>query len=745
MSFEPHGWRAALKVKLAAASQNDETAISEAFAQQAYAAVGNRCRAIMRDPYLLGFEIVERNEQNNRLVGVFAFRVVDEIVLAPVFFLNGSVKGQTMLYRKGVNRFIPNTQGWVNYLVSRGQDAMGGQLPDQVSNTARMNLDMSRLMGPVKVATAEGETTIGALWGELQGQRPELQPERLFAQMVYDQPQLKEAAARMIEKNFDFAYLVAEGKCLDVPVFEKKASAAPKLELITNLVEDITESELEALGKFGFAIRDERPDLNLEVITAGKEKNRGLRTDDKPGIRWIMSDAGDPVKVLWGPQGKKGRGCDSRLVVLEGPHKGETCDRYNMRKLADLPVFCDASGDLVTSIEELTNIGADLGEEVPEAGKTYAVWFPSQACFHESLIHVDAVKEEGDIIRVNFGGAGGSCYLCRRVVVRKDLDSTEECELHPTAYPVEDCAPSPGSAHHITFGSDCRWVEVKSKVRREKTYVDVDPQEPTFGILEADTALRRMLQTKIASVKVANFKGEWLIEAEGGKRFTTPSVGKTAMKLAQLGLSGKQAVEVVEAVKTGGEQEIFIMPPLEKLAHVWFGREPDPYSDFPITGVDSDLGIPVEFPDSQRQAYGTYREQQVGPAPRYGDARDPGPGYKALKHIPDEVIMNLENPGAELAELGRSLGMDTLIDHGAVGSLVQTFDAKPLVTDYITKMEASIDYLGRMLFLMLWKPYDFKELFGSDDLSQLENKLTGAFERYGDLVLELKQSVPENE
>jgi hypothetical protein len=103
----------------------------------------------------------------------------------------------------------------------------------------------------------------------------------------------------------------------------------------------------------------------------------------------------------------------------------------------------------------------------------------------------------------------------------------------------------------------------------------------------------------------------------------------------------------------------------------------------------------------------------------------------------------MTNPAQELAQLGQQLGMEQLIDHGAVASMAKIFDAKPYIIDYVGKMEGSIDYLGRTLFMLYWKPNDFAEMFGSDDLPHLENKLTGVFESYGDLVLELKQAVQE--
>ena len=53
-------WIQQAREKIASTQTKDDQAIAEAFAQQAYTAVGNRDRAIMKDPYLLGFEIVDK-------------------------------------------------------------------------------------------------------------------------------------------------------------------------------------------------------------------------------------------------------------------------------------------------------------------------------------------------------------------------------------------------------------------------------------------------------------------------------------------------------------------------------------------------------------------------------------------------------------------------------------------------------------------------------------------------------------
>ena len=104
------------------------------------------------------------------------------------------------------------------------------------------------------------------------------------------------------------------------------------------------------------------------------------------------------------------------------------------------------------------------------------------------------------------------------------------------------------------------------------------------------------------------------------------------------------------------------------------------------------------------------------------------------------MLLNMENPAQEMAQLGQQLGVDQLVDHGAVGSLTQIYDVTPFIEQYIGKLEESLDYLGRILFMLFWKPNDFAKLFGADDMPHLENKLDGVFLSYGDLVLELLQN-----
>lgn len=72
----------------------------------------------MDAPHRLGFEIVSKNDENTRLLGVFAFRTGQELLYAPVFFLNGDIKGTDLIYRHKVKRFLPLNEKIIRRLIS---------------------------------------------------------------------------------------------------------------------------------------------------------------------------------------------------------------------------------------------------------------------------------------------------------------------------------------------------------------------------------------------------------------------------------------------------------------------------------------------------------------------------------------------------------------------------------------------------------------------------------------------------
>lgn len=117
--FDTDDWK-----KQAAVTATSDADIEKAFADQAAGFVENKLPALMKGEHNIGFEIVKKNDDNTRMIGIFAFKIEKSLLYAVVFFLNGDIKGP-MLYRCDTKTFVPATKEWATYLVSALERKVG--------------------------------------------------------------------------------------------------------------------------------------------------------------------------------------------------------------------------------------------------------------------------------------------------------------------------------------------------------------------------------------------------------------------------------------------------------------------------------------------------------------------------------------------------------------------------------------------------------------------------------------------
>lgn len=115
------------------------------FGALAYQFVQDRAPALV--PYLLGFEVVDRNEDGSKAVGIFGYKVDDDFYYIPAFFLNNQVRGVDMILNKKTNQFVPLTEKWIDFIINRHSVSIGGPADDRVRETMR-NPDLSFVQRP---------------------------------------------------------------------------------------------------------------------------------------------------------------------------------------------------------------------------------------------------------------------------------------------------------------------------------------------------------------------------------------------------------------------------------------------------------------------------------------------------------------------------------------------------------------------------------------------------------------------
>ena len=154
------------------------------FGQLAYQFVQDRAPALV--PYLLGFEVVDRNEDGSKAVGIFGFKVDDDFYYIPCFFLNNQVRGVDMVLNKKTNQFVPLTEDWVDYIINRHAVSIGGPADDRVRDTMR-NPDLSFVQRPQvalgKIAS-DGPWTYKQAWGRIKEVTAKIAQDPGFQEML---------------------------------------------------------------------------------------------------------------------------------------------------------------------------------------------------------------------------------------------------------------------------------------------------------------------------------------------------------------------------------------------------------------------------------------------------------------------------------------------------------------------------------------------------------------------------------
>lgn len=115
------------------------------FGSLAYQFVQDRAPALI--PYMLGFEVVDRNEDGSKAVGIFGYKVDDDFYYIPAFFLNNQVRGIDMMLSKKTNQFIPLEEKWIDYVINKHAVSIGGPADDRVRDTMR-SPDLSFVQRP---------------------------------------------------------------------------------------------------------------------------------------------------------------------------------------------------------------------------------------------------------------------------------------------------------------------------------------------------------------------------------------------------------------------------------------------------------------------------------------------------------------------------------------------------------------------------------------------------------------------
>jgi hypothetical protein len=132
--------------KLASIGGDQEGTFEQTLASLAFMHIQDKAPKLL--DYLLGFQLIDRNEDNTKAVGAFGFQIDKQMVLVPIFFLSGDMKGHEMMFLVNQEMFAPLKENWVNYILKKKPQILGEGSPQNLQQLGIYPPNIAQLVLP---------------------------------------------------------------------------------------------------------------------------------------------------------------------------------------------------------------------------------------------------------------------------------------------------------------------------------------------------------------------------------------------------------------------------------------------------------------------------------------------------------------------------------------------------------------------------------------------------------------------
>ena len=721
-----------------AASQEgvDYDAVRKSFMDQAYGFVANKAKVLFQDPFRLGFEIVHRNEKATKMVGIFAFRCNNALLYAPVFFVNGEIKAADMLYRGDVKRFVPLTDEWCAFLV-RGANQEPGQLTDK-NRQRQPDAYLDRLAYPQRVKyamhdEAPDSEVLRSLLSHCSGDEP---MRKIMPDLISDGgPDTLEKLASLIESSeLATRFLVenyTEAELTNVTGWqEKKAAETPlspeegNIVLVRGAGVCKSASERESVMDRGYALVDNR---------SAEKKASIVEIIDSGEINELTAGCGH-----------------AKLMMADGDFEDALILRHDYDLLtsnpSNLPSPVSYGGNSVvylTKTKQLKRINDDhiFGEKHIDG---------ECSC---TKLTAGELKSNQTYVRLSADGGSVSEIF---VVIDRVKDG--ECSVisYRTPYSYErKMLYSPNREKYSSgefISDDVKFLEVDANVKRDEDSDRIEEIVANWNSVMMNAAgIDRWMRTAgnitesvDVEIKVNNL-GLFDITAKdiAGNIKVANDLGMLAahLKIANdFEITTDTAGEILDKTVDDSIHRFRVFDSSGKCAFMTRMQSMSPW----IEGFDPELGVKVDTP--QRQIINTHTPLRAQQTQRYGDhyqRHSAEPRRMEEDGLPDDAIFS-KSP-EELAQLAQQYNMPHIFDHGMLGHMAKaTFNTIGQMQQYIPDLETGVDRYYRILFLLRYRPADFEEAYGKDELMEMEHDFSELASTAGNNLLRLLKRLDLN-
>jgi len=709
---------------------DSEVQFENDFGSIAFAVLQDRAISIM--PNVIGFEVVQKEDDNSKAVGIFGVKIGKSYYYIPVFFINGQVKGMDIIVDQKNNRFKHLDEKNISILLNKDDIVLGEPETQDYGEISRgfERPDFSFLSGnPEKSASvieiAEGldqawqsmvetcrQSLVGdpgvkTAWADVVNYLEHKEPDQgsgVWQSWVstYGGPQAVQAVLKTAEHDIGFASAMCRvySDPQDIVVTEFDARLEPKtagsrVSVVTTEAEDYPkeEEDVKKLVTRGFYIRDSRkPEEKSEVTEVPGSQCFG--SPESSGVYTLVLRGGElaEAKIMLPTT------ADTKAVVISG----------DQRFTAD-PGALMVLGDRKSAIEP----GEPLGSV--ETGKDYALLSPEgnvALVFEPRSISIT----DGQRPVIRFWQAhSGSNYTADQVSEPSwEFRNPESWSDKPESALILANHKSPDLVHSqagYTVPSDWTVIELPSRSAFNAENGAIAP-----GTLnDIEYMLNKAGHHRLT---VEHSNGRYDIHSNGSYSLADGNYKQACIKLVMdMGLAVDDAENLLKTAEHGYKARVMV-----KQAQI--GPAMPDFNE-PQVGFDHYLGTALSTPDNQEVS-----GPIVGATPRQ-DTMDPGFAVNSLQGVDQEA--------RALAENAASIGQRQVFDHAAIGSLSRLYDIDSYLDSVSPILDKAIDALGRVLFLYHWQSEAFEERYGSESVIDLGDALSNVFKQLGDLAIKLNE------
>lgn len=788
--------------KKAASSALKETDAEIAFYRASSTVMEDKASPFFTNDCYLGFEIVKTNDAFTKMVGIYVFRVNKHILYAPVFYVNGQVKGTEFLYNVDEKKFVYLNPDWCNYFIGLYEESGDGTAVDMsLANQGKQDIEMMRIATPLYKTSSlkkfaselnlsdtdqDDFSSFTSMYDSVfktfvESKDVDYSPLHKFLKSAGIDAWNKLAEALKSDKEFanNVVGLCDESDYIPMDVLEeartlqvKKASEATKPKNLLVLHKGIfnknaVKTAAEQITK-GYSFEDNRDEDQLNMIyDADPDQNWAGISTNAPSVYDILTTDGSTVRCV-AIVGNSDYGKTPALLVSIDPERKGIIQYYDINSPEELynqedenvkapgvhdPVVGNFRNILAIEEKDSDKREEDLTKvlkEKPEVGKIYGIWDPEYSYISDEAFYVGEVKDNADdpkgyTVKV-YPIQGYDKFKPWEALVQ---GTDEIIQVNPSAqYPMYDLK---------VFQPSIRWIELPTETidlaKKMKAEFKIDDafsfkkKDYRIDIIQAEWVPGNWANLYANTLVKHSSVGHGYVNYNGDGSYNLNIAG---FKFANVNIMGAKAL-LMGNVNISEETADYIIKHANdsqkrgedyKFLFKKFADRiilnPDP--DF-FEGFDSDLNIPYEIPETR--ALMTDETSYAPPAPRYGDMMTPtlmeaASNTEGVSREDPSDFLQTATPNM-LAEFAQRSGQRSVFEHGIVSVLSQVSDAQMYINDFLPSLRDGMDKLARLLFLIIISPQNFVKYYGSDDIKGLENSVLACFRQLSELTLDLIQ------